>query len=361
MKNVLIFGVSNNPGGIETYILNMLKVVDISKIHFDILSVFDNIVYENEFKNYKCNIYKINSFLSNPLLHKKQLLEIFKNNKYDAIYMNIMDAGSYWTAKISKDHGLKVILHSHNSDTNRKLLHFLLKKKINKISDIRLACSNEAGKFMFGDSEFTIIPNAIDFNNYYYNENDRVVVRKKYNIGLNNIVFCHTGRMVEQKNPIFLINLFKKLYEHNNEYYLIYVGDGVLKDKIYNLVDEIDKNLVGFKNHIIFIGAALKEEIPKYLSASDMFLFPSKYDGFGISLLEAVVNGLRCFSSKFVSREVDILKNIDYIDLGLDLWFEEINNKIYIKYDRVFKIDNSQYDIDSDKYVDLVNDIFEIL
>lgn len=361
MKNVLIFGISDNPGGIETYVLNMLKVVDKTKIHFDILSVFDNVVYENEFNNYGCNIYKINSFSSNPFLHKKQLLEIIKNNNYDAIYMNLMDAGSYFTAKIAKDYGLKVITHSHNSDTNRRLLHKLLKNKLSNISDIRLACSNEAGKFMFGNSDFTIIPNAIEFNKYYYNENDRFNIRQKYNIGLNDIVFCHTGRMVEQKNPIFLIKLFEKLYENNKNIYLIYVGDGVLKDKIYHLVEEIDTTLVGFKEHIIFIGAVDKTEIPKYLSASDVFLFPSKYDGFGISLLEAVVNGLKCFSSKFVSREVDILSNIEYIDLYIDLWIDKISNLFKSKLNRNILFVDSLYDVDNKKYIDSINNIFVLL
>ena len=212
---------------------------------------------------------------------------------------------------------------------------------------------------MFGDSEFTIIPNAIDFNKYYYNENDRVVVRKKYNIGLNNIVFCHTGRMVEQKNPIFLISLFKKLYEHNNEYYLIYVGDGVLKDKIYNLVDEIDKNLVGFKKHIVFIGAALKEEIPKYLSASDMFLLPSNFEGLPICIIEALVNCVKCFVASHISREADILNNIDYIDLDLDLWLDKIKKYICLMTEKKKLTIDSEYDINNEKYINAIDSIFK--
>lgn len=361
MKNILIFGISDNPGGIETYVLNMLKVIDKSKIHFDILSVFKDVAYKNKFKEYGCNIYNICSFLSNPIKHKKCLIEIIKQNRYDAIYMNVMDSGSYYTAKIAKQHGLKIITHSHNSNTNRKIIHLILKNKLSKISDIKLACSNDAGKFMFTDSNFTVIPNAIDFNKFRFDDKDRILVRNKYNIGLNSTVFCHTGRMTEQKNPLFIIRLFEKLYKNNNDSFLIYVGDGKLRDKIYNLVDEIDKSLYGYKKHIIFIGSVEKDEIPKYLSASDVFLFPSIYDGFGISLLEAVVNGLRCFSSIYVSRELAILNNISYLDLNLDLWFNKICNELPINNDRNITSVDSKYDIMSYKYVGLVNDVFEKL
>ena len=357
MKNILVFGMTNNPGGIETYIMNMLNVVDKSKFHFDMLTVFDNIVYAEELKKLNCNIYKINSFISNPLLHKKQLLDILKNNNYDCIYMNVMDAGSYFTAKIAKKAGLKVIVHSHNSNTNRKFLHNILKNKISKVADIRLACSKDAGQFMFSDDSFKVIPNAIDFNKYYFNVEDRLHIRNNLKIDNNSTVFCHTGRMVDQKNPLFLINLFFKLYQIDSNIYLIYVGDGILKNQIYNLVEELDKKIYGFKDHIKFIGTVSKEFIPQYLSASDVFLLPSKYEGLPISLIETVVNGLKCYTSKFISKEVDILANIEYIDLDINKWSNAIEQYLIAKDDRAVLNIDSEYDINNNKFTCLLSDI----
>src|SRR5690606_36335346 len=78
----------------------------------------------------------------------------------------------------------------------------------------------------------------------------------------------------------FLIDVFKKLYPIENNYYLILLGTGSLMDSVRTQVIE-----EGISQHVLFLGMQIN--IAPYLYRSDLFVFPSLYEGFGNVLIEA--------------------------------------------------------------------------
>ena len=349
MKNILIFGMSDNPGGIETYVSNMINEVKNSDIHFDFLTVFDTIADEDKYLNDGHKVFHIVPFLRNPLKHFFQLKQIFKYNKYDAIYMNVMDAGSVFTVIISRFFNLKVVVHSHNSNTNRTSLHKFFKPMLNKFADIKIACGKKAGEFMF-DDDFIIIPNAFDFSKYKFSIDDRNEIRNKYYFSDDTLVFITTGRIEEQKNPLFIIDILFEVYKSNKNIKMIYIGDGSLKNEVLEKIDSFEKELNGFKNIFIFLGSIEREQIPKYLSASDIFLLPSLYEGLSISLLEALVNGLYCLVSDKIDGDNKIGNNIEFLDIK--------NNEVQNFIEKIKSFDNK--DLENRKNNDINNSKYDL-
>ena len=324
MRKILIFGWSDNPGGIEAYLLNMLESSEPNKYKFDILTVFENVVYKDYLDKERVKVYCIYPLKKNPIKHISQVINLVQNNKYDVVYLNLMDSGSAITAIAAKFAGAKVVLHSHNSGTERKILHRLMRPLLNLSSENRFACSKEAGKFMFGKNKFKIIPNMIDYKKYYFNSEDRKNVRSELSIQ-DKFVICHVGRIAKQKNPFGIINIFKMVYSEDRDARLLYVGDGVLKSDIEKYIEDLDKQseLSGIKNAIYLLG--LRNDVEKILSASDVFIFPSLFEGLGISGLEAEVNGIPCIFSENIPRLIDIGGEITFISCSnLEKWKNKI-------------------------------------
>lgn len=121
-------------------------------------------------------------------------------------------------------------------------------------------------------------------------------VREKYKIEENFILF--TGRLDPRKNIVTLIKAFHKLvYDNGLKYKLVIMGEKKLDYK--NLVDMIQE--LGVENDLIFTGYVPDEDLPVLLSAADLFVYPSFYEGFGFPPLEAMACGTPVISSNVSS------------------------------------------------------------
>ena len=93
--------------------------------------------------------------------------KVFSNGQYKIVHSHA-DAMSCWVLKIAKECDVSVrIAHSHNTQhltTNpiKFQINEFARKNINRYATNRFACSNEAGKWLFGDAPFKVIHNAID-------------------------------------------------------------------------------------------------------------------------------------------------------------------------------------------------------
>lgn len=211
---------------------------------------------------------------------------------------------------------MKTIIHSHNISSGKgidnKFKDFLqipLKKE--KKADFRFACSKDAGKWLFDKCDFKVINNAIDTNMFIFNEDKRNNIRKLYSIE-DKLVIGNIARFSEQKNHIFLIDIFNEIYKKNKNAVLMLVGDGHLKNEIEDKV-----NLLGLRENVIFTG--VKSNVNEHLMAMDVFLFPSLFEGLGIVLIEAQASGLKCFTSDIVvPNEAKVSDLLEYINLSKD-------------------------------------------
>lgn len=316
-KRILVYGMSDNMGGMESYIMYMIQHTEPDQYDFDMLTVFQKIAYENELSRRGCRVYHVDSFSRNPLRHIRRVCEIMK--QYDVLYMNILDAGAFGTALAAKLAGKKVIVHSHNGDTDRQLLHKVSRPILNLLADERYACSDVAGKHMFGTRVYQIRENEIDKDRFAFNPQKRSSMRKCLHIEEQYVV-CHVGRITKQKNPYGVIDIFEKVQKELDNTVLLYVGDGDMRAGIEKYIDQ--KSSKELKAAIHMLG--LRNDIPDILSASDVFILPSFYEGNPISAIEAQENGIPCVIADNI--ELRPMRSCTYkINVNdIDSWAEKI-------------------------------------
>jgi hypothetical protein len=170
-----------------------------------------------------------------------------------------------------------------------------------------------------------IIKNGIFSYKFFFNSIAREIIRSDLNINPNTFVIGHSGRFAEQKNHIFIMDVFEEFLLLNQNSLLVLLGDGPL---INNIRDIAVKK--GISSKVIFAGSV--KNVYDYLNAFDIFLFPSIYEGLGISFIEAQFNSLFCFGSNISSLlEAKFSKLTEFINLNLGphYWASEIY-KIYL-------------------------------
>ena len=306
--HILVYGMTDNPGGIETYVMNQLRTIDRNKVIFDFVTDFPTIAYADEIKSYGSNIHYIPAKSKSLFKHLYGLYKILhKHPEYKKVYFNVLDAGAAITEVIPWIMGRCVITHSHNGSTNKIRLHKLCRPFLNFFTCKRYACSQVAAQFMFGDKTATIIPNMIDLRKYNFSEEKRNAKRKELDIE-NKFVICHIGRLSPQKNPIGLIDIFKAVLEIDPNSVLLSVGTGEIADEVHTYAKEN-----GVYENILFLGK--RTDIDYLLCASDIFLLPSFYEGLPIVAIEAQASGLPCILSDNISKETKIAENVYFLNL----------------------------------------------
>lgn|GEM_PF-882260 len=132
------------------------------------------------------------------------------------------------------------------------------------------------------ESQFQVLYNGVNFSkfhNYPSLSADKQADLDDLVAGADK-VFIHIGSFKEQKNHQFLIDVFKRLDPIENKYRLVLLGVGPLMKRIQDYVKE-----QGLVPHVLFVG--MQTNIAPYLHCSDLFIFPSLYEGFGNVLIEA--------------------------------------------------------------------------
>ena len=324
MVNILyINGNIMKRGGIEAFMMNYFREFDRSQIHIDfIVHGYDKGVYDDEILAAGSRIYHVPTKSKHPIKYVKELRKIFKNQKYDIVHSHL-DAMSGWVLKIAKECGIPIrIAHSHNTDhltTNfiKYKINEASRKKVSKYATHCFACSVEAGRWLFGERKFIVIPNAVSTERFKFNEDSRKKIRKLLKVENDEILIGNVGRFDTQKNQKFLVEVFDKLYKLNEKYKLIFVGSGDMQQE----VESYSNNLECRKN-IIFVGS--KENVYEYYNAMDIFTLPSIFEGLGIVLIESQLNGLQSFASDVVPREVSISDHILFLPLVIEEWTQAI-------------------------------------
>lgn len=319
MKNVLVVGLSANAGGVESVIMNYFrKLNNNGNLHFDFLCNVPKTAYEDEIINSGSKVFHIPSRHLDPIGFYRAVYDFFSKNgdKYSTIWVNACSLANIVYLKQAKRVGIpKRIIHCHNSQNCEGfiggILHDLNRSRISRYVTDCWSCANNASEWFYGKHyqnlpRYKVIPNAIEVKRYEFNFNKRTEMRNE--LGLHdNIVIGNVGRFHPQKNHVFMISLFKELYDLDSRYRLLLVGDGELRTQICDLIKE--NNLEG---SVILSGSV--PNVPDYYQVMDIFLFPSLYEGLPVAPLEAQANGLPCIFSKSIPKESIINSNVCVID-----------------------------------------------
>lgn len=332
-------------GGIEKFLMSLYENIDKSKFQFDfIVHKKRKNFFEDEIKNLGGHIYKLPNKRKNPIKYKKEFLKII--DKYEIIHIHSVYAFTYFEAKWAFNKGKKVILHSHNSDSKfiRKVVHVILKKPQNKYTSLRVAPSVQSAKWMFPKywTNVTYLYNGFDINKFVFSKEHRRTIRRKNGFSKNDYIIGDVGRLDWQKDPMFALQMFDKICKKESKFKLVYIGSGSLEEKLKSYVHR--HNL---SNKVFFLGNI--SNVNEYLNMFDAFVMPTRYEGLGISLVEAQLNGLPVFVSKGIPKEAIINDNVYLLSKNDDSeWISKIVNESISENNRKVNLENfSNYDINN--------------
>ncbi|MBR2603796.1 MAG: glycosyltransferase [Bacilli bacterium] len=332
MKRILVgYATNGNNSGINKYLFNFIKQVKANNdIKIDVLSSDVGNVLKLKMKELNCTLYEIPS-LKHPIKRYKAICEIINKNKYDITYSNISESFNCCLDMAARKCKVpRIVVHSHSTKPSgqsalvrkvRTVINNIFKRKLHKCCTEFVACSKEAGEWLFlnkdvNSKKFHVINNTIEFKDYYYDEKKRKKFREEYKISNNDIVLGNIGNFEYQKNQMFLLKMLKELLNENNNYKLMLIGTGSQKDEFKEYIKENN-----MKDKVIFTGVI--NNVHEVLNAMDVFLFPSMFEGFGIVALEAQVNGLPTVISEYVPKMVKVSKEVYQLPLDMNKWMKK--------------------------------------
>lgn len=322
MTRVLQVVTHMNRGGLETMLMNYYRSIDREQVQFDFLThrPYEG-DYGDEIKRMGGKLYHLP--VLNPFSgsYKKTLRRFFlEHPEYQIVHVH-QDCLSGVILKVAKECGIKVrIAHSHNANQDRDIkypIKLFYKRSIAQFATALMACSEDAGNWMFHGADFRVLNNAIDTRQYIYDPAKRDAMRRQLGIDKDELVVGHVGSFTPQKNHLFLIDIFHQVKRLMPRSRLLLVGNDV--GDVANRVKEKVKTL-GFEDSVIFTG--IRSDVPDLLQAMDVFVFPSVYEGLGIVAVEAQTSGLPCLISDKVPIEckmTDLVQQIPLAD-GAEVW-----------------------------------------
>lgn len=317
-----------NRGGLESMIMNHYRQIDRTKIQFDFLvHRTEKGIFDDEIRDLGGDIYYLPRF--NPLknnTYNKALDEFFEKMNYKIVHAHY-NALSMWSLRSAEKKGVPVrIAHSHLAYPNfnyQTPIWWYGMSKINDYCNYRFGASKDALDWLFGkqhSKQGIVFKNAIKLKEYIFDKDTRTRMRKELNVE-GKIVIGHVGRFHPSKNHQFIVKVFKKLVDHDSSYHLVLVGDGPEKEKIQELVNELN-----ISKNASFLG--VREDVSDILQAMDLFIFPSLFEALPVTLIEAQASGLPVFTSDNITKEVSISNLVKYLPLEqyVDDWVTEIFN-----------------------------------
>lgn len=290
-----IVHIAQSPGGVLEYIYMFLKEISKYNEYENILIVSEEYrSQEDRLKQYASEIYYL------PMIREIQLKSdiscVFKINKLlkrlepDMVYLHSSKAGALGRIALLFNLKTKIIYNAHGwyftakiSEKKKRifaLIEKILSIKTNMIINISQNEYDAAIKYKIANKKkMCIIENGIDLERFENLNQYREEYRNNFNIKDDDIVIGVVARLSEQKDPITTIKAFKIIKEKYENSKLMYIGDGELKEEIIKFAE--DNNI---QKDIIITGWVNNTE--RYLSAVDIAVLPSKWEGFGLAIVE---------------------------------------------------------------------------
>lgn len=314
-------------GGAEKLVLNYLKYFNKDTVQIKAISLYPNqdTVYDKYIRENKLDVI---------YLDKKAGFDFSMIRKIDKVIREF------------KPH----IIHSHLYTMKYIILPGIKNKKIKKYHTIHTEPEKESGflnrlcnriafKFFnfvpialteemankvnsyYGVSNTLIFKNGIDLDNFRNIKETKEEIRNELGISKDAFVIGHVGRFIEAKNHNFLIEIFNRLLSLDSNSCLLLVGDGELRKNV-----EVKVKSMNLENKIKFLG--IRKDINRILKAMDVFVFPSLYEGFPVTLIEAQAVGVRCVISDRIDKRTILSENTICVSLesSIDEWCRVIKN-----------------------------------
>ncbi len=307
MIRVLHFITSLDRGGIENWLMSMLRSIDGNSCRMDFICKgvkAGEMAYEA--RELGANIYHIPMGI-NPLGFIMKAKGIIEQGDYDIAHGHL-EAYSALPLLAARGTGIPVITSFHNIEFGPQTplaRNPLIKPARNLIARFSVNYAISRSDLITGCSKSVL--ESLRHGQCACPERARVIyygieiepkdarkemeARREMGIPSESPVLMHIGRFIEQKNHEALLKLFRMVRKEMPEALLVLIGDGPLRGRI-----EEASRRSGLSESILFLG--LRKDARSLLYGSDVFVFPSLYEGFGLAALEANAAGLPVVGSK---------------------------------------------------------------
>ena len=333
MERIAVIMGKMHSGGKKNLVMEYYRNIDRSQIQFDFICDSDsNAIPYEEIQTLGGRVYEVSPY-QHIFKNMKEIYGICKKNKYKIIHgyngtMNIfaMLAGALAGVPIRINESISM---AHRNDKKTVLKNIL--KPFSKCFSTHYMANGEAcGKYQFGQKAFdnnkvVIFKTVIDTEINTFDTEVREKTRKEYHLQ-DNIVIGHIGRLTEQKNTLFLIDIFDEIYKKEPRSKLLIIGDGNLKDEMLAKIKKMH-----LEDVVLYLGR--REDVQPFYNAMDCFLLPSLYEGLPVVGVEAETCGLPVIFSSEIPEESSICDDLGCfisLDKSSEYWAEitlELINK----------------------------------
>lgn len=303
-----------NHGGVETWLMHLLRRIDHARFRMDFL------VHTAQPGSFDSQIRDLGSHVipclqhSNPWRYPQNFKRVLHQyGPFDIVHCHMQHFSGFVLRQAHRCGIGTRIAHSHldtsaleaQASLRRRVYLRLSERWIRQFATVRLACSRDAATSLFGPAWASTPGVALLYcgvdTQAFLRAPDRAAVRRELSIPYDAFVLGHVGRLAEQKNHAFLLDVAAEVAQRQADVVLLLVGDGPLRPALQARAARL-----GISNRVIFAGS--REDVPRLMmGAMDIFVLPSLFEGLPLAAVEAQAAGLPCVVADTISKEADLV------------------------------------------------------
>ncbi|MFZ1382634.1 MAG: glycosyltransferase [Scrofimicrobium sp.] len=311
---VLVRGLTGSHGGLETFLLEQYRELR-NDIDFWFLAYGSEVPYgADEITRGGGRICYVTPRSKNAVKNIADLVSLLRRGKFNAVWLNQSGIRALeplvlaWVMRVPVR-----ALHAHSSSNmgtkTQGLAHRILRPLALRTANTYLACSSSAAKWFFGDRNALVVPNSFNVRAFDYSAHSRELLRSEFAIDRRTPLIAQVGALRPEKNHSFSLEVLAALHHEGIRAILVFAGAGPLQPEL-----ESKSAKLGIADSVIFLGST--GSVPALLSASDLALQPSIFEGLPYAVLEAQASGLPCLISDTISPEVVVSDKTQRLPLG---------------------------------------------
>lgn len=320
-KRILqIVPATSKESGVMRYVWNMLSGSDQKEFEFDFLyHIPSRITFEKEAEASGSGLFQAPDVAKDPIGYVRYVNSFMKHegSRYAAVHCHVPNT-AFCTLKAAAKAGIKNrLIHSHLAASSEHLSHrirnYPLIRYGKRFATHNLACSEDAGVYLFGKRPFRIFRNGINVEEFRYDKDAACILKSQVltDASAFPVIGC-VGRLAKQKNYAFMLEIFRALIQIEGRAELLIAGSGPEERTIKRLIGQM-----GLQGKVHLLG--IREDVNKLYSVMDVLAMPSLCEGLPVAAVEAQASGLRCVFSSDVPLEADIARVSSFVDRSAPL------------------------------------------
>jgi glycosyltransferase involved in cell wall biosynthesis len=314
MVRVLMCGSVASSGGVSIHTKNLVE--NLSEEGIEV--IFYN-YYKNQIDSKNTNfgkVYRRTFGLFFQILSNREKYEIIHDQTSGGIFSFISSITASIASRIVNK---KLIITFHHSNKKFVEKYKICFNFVLKYANTMIFVSNKQKEFISDlfpkyCSKLIVIPNGFDPEVFF--PRDQLECRSMLGIPKDKKIIVNVSNLIDSKGHKYLIHAMSKVIEKDPQVLCYTIGMGPCKEKLEKLIHQYQ-----LEDSFILLGWKPNSEIPYWLNASDLFVFPSLNESFGIVQIEAMACGKPVIATRnwgsegiLTSKDYGILCNTGNVD-----------------------------------------------